>query len=174
MRWGAISWGNLSRCCRLWRRCGCCLRMQHTRAPMWQVPSTVRETASPNGPCVIRRPAVSVSSTSSRKGVAGITQDWTGGLTLAVSGPGDGTCPICARCRITNFEHAASPCCARSTQPPQPESRTLVKVAAVGAASTVRSTGQRRALKCRGAREGDGGDVPSTIPVEMRGRRVRA
>src|SRR6185369_16089861 len=46
---------------------------------MGQVPSTVRETASPNGPCVIRRPAVTASSTIVRKGVAGITQDWTGG-----------------------------------------------------------------------------------------------
>src|SRR6185369_12937489 len=54
-----------------------CLIVRVTRgAQMGQVPSAARETASPNGPCVIRRPAVSVSSTSNRKGVAGITQDW--------------------------------------------------------------------------------------------------
>ena len=57
-----------------------CLLVRVTRrAQMGPVPSAVRETASPNGPCVIRRPAVTASSTIVRKGVAGITQDWTGG-----------------------------------------------------------------------------------------------
>jgi len=114
-------------------------------APMWQVPSAVRETASVSPPVPILRDTgdsfralVLIAFTAGRR----ITH---GPFGLAVSRTADGTCPICARCRITNFEHAASPCCARSTQPPQPESRTLVKVAAVGAASTVRSTGQRRA-----------------------------
>ena len=57
---------------------GCVDRAQHgeaacskfvmrRRAQMWQVPSAVRETASPNGPCVIRRPAIDAISTSSRK-----------------------------------------------------------------------------------------------------------
>ena len=128
---------------RRWGRCHpCCVRMPHAMAPMGQVPSPGPETASVRPPVpILRAAADSFSGVRAKCVCRGSACHARTVRPRRFKGAGDGTCPIGARCRTRTVEHAASPCCARSTLPPQPESRTAVEGTMVAAASTVRKDG---------------------------------